>query len=38
MALIERLMHDSTEPNTRWIYVHDFFAAASEIERGGGAE
>ncbi len=34
MALIERLMHDSSEPTTRWIPVHDFFAAASEIERG----
>jgi len=34
MALIERLMHDSSEPTSRWIPVHDFFAAASEIERG----
>lgn len=34
MALIERLMHDSSEPTTRWIPVHDFFAAASEVERG----
>lgn len=34
MALIERLMHDSSEPESRWIPVHDFFAAASEVERG----
>lgn len=34
MALIERLMHDTSEPTTRWIPVHDFFAAASEVERG----
>lgn len=34
MALIERLMHDSSEPESRWIGVHTFFAAASEIERG----
>lgn len=34
MALIERLMHDSSEPSSRWIPVHDFFAAASEVERG----
>lgn len=34
MALIERLMHDSSEPESRWIAVHTFFAAASEIERG----
>lgn len=34
MALIERLMHDSSEPTSRWIPVHDFFAAASEVERG----
>lgn len=33
MALIERLMHDSSEPESRWIGVHTFFAAASEIER-----
>lgn len=35
MALIERLMHDESEPTSRWIPVHDFFAAASEVERGG---
>lgn len=34
MALIERLMHDTSEPATRHIPVHDFFAAASEVERG----
>lgn len=34
MALIERLMHDSSEPTSRHIPVHDFFAAASEVERG----
>lgn len=34
MALIERLMHDSSEPEADWIPVHDFFAAASEVERG----
>ena len=34
MALIERLMHDTSEPTTRWLSVHAFFAAASEIERG----
>lgn len=34
MALIERLMHDSSEPESRWIAVHLFFAAASEVERG----
>jgi hypothetical protein len=27
-------MHDSSESESRWIPVHDFFAAASEIERG----
>ena len=34
MALIERLMHDSSEPESRWLSVHTFFAAASEVERG----
>ncbi len=34
MALVERLMHDSSEPEARWIAVHSFFAAASEVERG----
>ncbi len=34
MALIERLMHDSSEPESRFLPVHDFFAMASEIERG----
>jgi hypothetical protein len=34
MALIERLMHDSSEPESRWLAVHTFFAAASEVERG----
>lgn len=34
MALIERLMHDTSEPESRWMPVHDFFAAASEVERG----
>lgn len=34
MALIERLMHDSSEPEARHISVHTFFAAASEVERG----
>lgn len=35
MALIERLMHDSSEPTERHIAVHTFFAYCSEIERGG---
>lgn len=34
MALVERLMHDSSEPESDWIPVHDFFAACSEVERG----
>lgn len=34
MALIERLMHDPSEPQARWVAVHSFFAAASEVERG----
>lgn len=34
MALIERLMHDSSEVESRWLSVHSFFAAASEVERG----
>ena len=34
MALIERLIRDTSEPVSRWIPVHAFFAAASEIERG----
>lgn len=34
MALIERLMKDSSEPESRWLPVHPFFAAASEVERG----
>lgn len=34
MALIERLMHDSSETQSRWLSVHAFFAVASEIERG----
>lgn len=34
MALIERLMKDSSEPVERHMSVHIFFAAASEIERG----
>lgn len=34
MALIERLMHDDSEPSNRWIATHTFFAACSEIERG----
>lgn len=34
MALVERLMHDSSEPESRWFAVHAFFAACSEIERG----
>lgn len=34
MALIERLMKDSSEPENRWIPVHTFFAYCSEIERG----
>ncbi len=34
MALIERLMHDNSESESRWIPVHQFFAACSEIERG----
>lgn len=33
MALVERLMHDSSEPDTRWIPVHTFFAVASEPVR-----
>lgn len=31
MALVERLMKDSSEPEDRWISVHEFSAAASEI-------
>lgn len=34
MALIERLMHDSSEPTERHLAVHTFFAYCSEIERG----
>lgn len=34
MALVERLMHDASEPESRWLSVHSFFAAASEVERG----
>ncbi len=34
MALVERLMHHDTEPESRFIAVHSFFAAASEVERG----
>lgn len=34
MALVERLMRDSSELDSRWMEVHTFFAAASEIERG----
>lgn len=34
MALVERLMHDSSEPENRFISVHTFFAACSEVERG----
>jgi hypothetical protein len=34
MALVERLMKDNSEPESRWIAAHTFFAAASEVERG----
>ena len=34
MALVERLMHWDTEPIERYIPVHDFFAAVSEIITG----
>lgn len=34
MALVERLMKDESEPESRWLSVHPFFAAASEVERG----
>lgn len=34
MALVERLMHDSSLPNSEWIHVHDFFAACHEIVHG----
>lgn len=34
MALVERLMHDSSETEDRRMSVHTFFAAASEVERG----
>ena len=34
MALVERLMHDASEPETRWIPVHQFFAAVTELMAG----
>lgn len=34
MALIERIMHDGSEPSERHIAVHLFFAAASEVLNG----
>lgn len=34
MALIERLMHEASEPEGRWISVHQFFAANSEVDWG----
>src|SRR3990167_4664058 len=34
MALVERLMHWSTEPENRYIPVHTFFPAVGEIIAG----
>ena len=34
MALIERLMHDASEPEARYIAVHEFFAAVTELVYG----
>lgn len=34
MALVERLMHDPSEPDSRWIPVHQFFAAITELMSG----
>lgn len=34
MALVERIMHWETEPANRWISVHEFFAALSELAGG----
>lgn len=34
MALVERLMHETSEPTDRWISVHQFFAANSEVDWG----
>ncbi len=35
MALVERLMHDySSEPESRFIAVHQFFAAINEVMAG----
>ncbi|KKW11259.1 MAG: hypothetical protein UY48_C0022G0007 [Candidatus Gottesmanbacteria bacterium GW2011_GWB1_49_7] len=34
MALVERLMHWPTEPESRYIPVHHFFAAVGEIVAG----
>lgn len=35
MALVERLMHDGSEPIERWIRTHEFFAFMLELARGG---
>src|SRR4030065_274174 len=34
MALVERLMHWNTEPENRYIPVHAFFAAITEVMAG----
>jgi len=34
MALVERLMHEPTEPIDRFIRVHQFFAAITEMMAG----
>lgn len=34
MALIERLMHMDTEPESSWISVHQFFAGQMEVMMG----
>lgn len=34
MALVERLMHDASESDSRWMSVHLFFAACLAIEQG----
>jgi len=34
MALVERLMRDASEARERWIPIHFFFAAMSELDRG----
>ncbi len=34
MALVERLMHDPSEPDSRWIPVHQFYAGCVELVNG----